>query len=214
MRIFILLIFLHVIIPCYGQHTLNDVRDGQSYRTINISGTFWMLDNLNFASGLSTVLTDEEMDKYNLAGRYYHMEEIDSVCPAGWVIPNVQDWIDYFNFMVSEQYPGIELEIQTFEDPLNYNIAGYNEAINLFEEGNLLNLMPTGRYEGTELQIPDVYADFWTLDELEEIEGTTHIHIMNVWTTIHSHKHHLQPKKRKKLRKFMVRCIKPDDRTK
>ena len=209
MRLSLLFIFTQMLAPCFAQVvTLTDIRDGQSYSMINANGTYWMLENLNFATNLSSGLTSEQNEKYNLTGRYYHMAEIDSVCPSGWVIPNVQDWINYYKFMVAEQYPTVKLEIKAFENPLNYNIAGYNNDINLFEEGNLLNLMPTGRYEGGVLNIPDVYADFWTLDEHEEFEGTTHIHIMNVWTTIHSHKHHLKPKQKRKLRKFMVRCIK------
>ena len=215
MKLAKLILFLQLATPCFGQQeNLTDTRDGQSYPIVDINGTIWMMDNLNFSTDLSVGFTAEQKEKYDLNGRYYHMMEIDSICPAGWVLPNVQDWINYFNFLVKNQYPDVTLEIKSFENPLNYNIAGYDTKIDLFKEGNLLHLKPTGRYEGTQLQIPDVYADFWTIDESEDFEGTTHIHMMNVWTTIHSHKHHLQPKKEKKLRKFMVRCIQPDDDTK
>jgi hypothetical protein len=44
------------------------------------------------------------------------------------------------------------------------------------------------------------------------IKGKTHIHIRpDSFTNIHAHDHHLKPKQEKKLRRFMVRCVKATD---
>ena len=207
----VLLIFLLSILPCYGQDDiLIDVRDGKSYPVININGTIWMLDNLNLETALSTGLSQLYIDRYNLRGRYYHMSELDSVCPTGWRLPDVQDWIDYYDFMVSTQYSEVSLAIDSMTKPVHYTISNYSETIDLFANTNLLNLKATGRIEGNVQNIPNDYADYWTLDDNEEFKGRTHIHIMNPWTTIHSHKNHLRPKKVEELRKFMVRCVKTD----
>jgi hypothetical protein len=102
-----------------------------------------------------------------------------------------------------------------------------NDSIDLFGEQNPINLMSNGRVEGGEYFFYEDMADYWVKDPpnfntgdrnnrpglvhvLPKVyDGTTHIHIRSkVLTNIHSHKHHLDPKKERKLRKFMVRCVK------
>ena len=78
----------------------------------------------------------------------------------------------------------------------------------VFKKGNPLNLNPTGRIDGGKFNVPDVYADYFTTDSKETFKGKSHIHIMNIYTTVHSHEHNLQPEKENELRKFMVRCVK------
>jgi len=210
-RIYLTPVFLLIIHLCYAQNnSLLDPRDGQSYSTVTIRNMIWMTDNLNYATNYSVPLSKEnekEYEKFDLRGRYYHFQELDSVCPAGWRLPSVQDWQNYFEFLVKD-LPEIELQIQEFDEPNHYiTFMNYDGKIDLFENGNPLHLNPTGRIEGEIFNVPDVYADYWTKDPDETYAGKSHAHIMNVWTTIHSHKHNLKPGQKKKLRKFMVRCI-------
>ena len=184
-----------------------DIRDGKTYRTVKMNSTNWMIDNLQYVSEKSRPLSKEESAKYDLSGRYYDMSEVATACPEGWRIPQVSDWLAYFEYLAGEQSPAVELKITTIDKPVHYTIANYSDKIDLFSEDNILNLQPTGRIEGGSLNIPTDYADFWTIDDTEEAEGRSHIHLMNPWTTIHSHKHHLKPKQKKKLRKFMIRCV-------
>ena len=184
-----------------------DARDGKTYRTVKIDCTNWMVDNLEYVTEKSIPLNNEESDKYNLTGRYYDMSEFAMACPDGWRIPEVSDWLAYFQYIADEQSPVLALEITTVDEPVHYTMANYSDKIDLFSEDNLINLQPTGRIEGGVLNIPTNYADYWTLDKNEEAEGRSHIHFMNAWTTIHSHKHHLKPSQKKKLRKFMIRCV-------
>ena len=192
----------------FGQTGIvTDVRDGKIYRTIEINNTYWLIDNLEYITENSIPLNSEESDKYKVSGRFYDMSEFETACPDGWQIPEVSHWIAYFEYIAETQAPGLVLEITAIEEPVHYTIANYSERIDLFNEGNALNLRPTGRIEGDVLNIPTDYADYWTKDDNEEAEGRSHIHFMNPWTTIHSHKHHLKPKQKKKLRKFMIRCV-------
>ena len=84
----------------------------------------------------------------------------------------------------------------------------YEKRIDLFKQGNPLSLNPTGRIDGGKFNIPDFYADYFTTDSKETFKGKSHIHIMNMYTTIHSHQHNLQEEKEDELRKFAVRCVK------
>jgi uncharacterized protein (TIGR02145 family) len=200
-------------ISCHAQiDTLIDVRDGKKYKTKVISSTVWMLDNLDYQANYSVGLTEElkaKFKNFNLNGRYYHFINIDSVCPSGWRLPNTLDWIDYFNFLVKESPKKVKLETIALEKESYYfSFLNYEKRIDLFKEGNPLNLHPTGRIEGGKFNVPDVYADYYTTDSKETFKGKSHIHIMNIYTTIHSHEHNMQIEQEDELRKFMVRCIK------
>ena len=181
------------------------------------------------------------MDMYSIQGRYYSVVELDSVCPAGWNLPTIEDWINYFTYLTETKYPKVNLEINVYGErkfspkelkelisekqllsPLN--ISGYYNKIDLWAEGNLLNLKQIGRVEGGEVQIgyqhgkywdreqkkwlEEPFADFWTRANSEVTSDKTHAHVSNIYTVIHSHDIHLKPKQKRKLRKFMVRCVK------
>lgn len=200
---------------CFAQiGTLTDLRDNKTYRTKVINNTTWMLDNLDYEANYSVGLTDEQktqFKKFNLQGRYYHYINSDSVCPSGWRLPNTQDWIDYFEFLVSESPKKVKLKTTAIEEENYYfSFLNYEKRLDLFREGNSLNLNPTGRIEGKKFNAPDVYADYFTTDSNETFKGKSHIHIMNIYTTIHSHEHNLQLDKEDELRKFMVRCVERD----
>lgn len=209
---------------CFGQtDTLLDIRDNKTYHTKEIDGTVWMLDNMNYRTKLSFDVPPEQ--ELLLIGRYYYLTELDSVCPAKWQLPNPDDWLRYFEYLAITN----DVLLEFTGEWSNFTFSGYKGKINLFADDNPLNFEPTGRYEGTMFNIPTDYADYWTLDaptyqtvNKEEHGGSDHVHIMsglvkgkthihirpNEFTNVHSHNHHLNPKKKKKMRRFMVRCIK------
>ena len=213
-----ILLLLIIIIRFQNLHaqlqadTLLDVRDSKKYSIKTIHNTTWMLDNLDYEANHSVGLTEEQKMKFknvNLHGRYYHFINIDSVCPTGWRIPNTQDWIGYFNFLVKESPRKVKLEMVALEEENYYfSFLNYEKRIDLFKKGNPLHLNPTGRIEGGKFSFSPLFADYFTTDNKETFKGKSHIHIMNAYTTVHSHEHNLQPDKENELRKFMVRCVK------
>jgi uncharacterized protein (TIGR02145 family) len=210
---------------CFGQtDTLLDIRDSKIYNTKEINGSIWMLDNLDFVTDLSFDVPPEKED-FQLSGRYYYLSELDSVCPVEWQLPDPEDWLRYFEYLAKMN----DILLEFTGDWSNFTFSGYKGKVNLFADDNPLQLGPTGRYEGTMFNIPTDYADYWTLDaptyqsvNNEEHGGSDHVHIMsglvkgkthihirpNSFTNVHAHDHHLNPKKEKKMRRFMVRCIK------
>lgn len=92
----------------YG--TLQDARDGKSYKTIEIGGKTWMAENLNFSKStdgsisLDSTFCLENVpancDKY---GRFYQEFDAAKACPEGWAIPQASDWRDLSN-AVKEQF--------------------------------------------------------------------------------------------------------------
>jgi len=204
-----------------------DDRDGKIYPTVDINGTIWLAANLQFETDLSDPPSNEQMaNAPDLVGRYYHLEDLDCACPTGWALPDTEDWLNYFEHL--SELSKEDVTIRFSADITHFAIDGYDKKIDIFAKGNPLGLAPTARVEGDQFFLPSNYADFWVLDPLtysttgkahegadhihlmpKVIDGKTHIHIRQKgWSNIHSHEHHLNPKKLKKLRKFMIRCVK------
>ncbi|MCK4346313.1 MAG: hypothetical protein KAX05_13600 [Bacteroidales bacterium] len=75
----------------YGM--LNDSRDGQIYKTIEIGEQWWMAENLNFyTSNGSWYYKDDSVTYVETYGRLYTWETAKNVCPAGWHLPTDSEW--------------------------------------------------------------------------------------------------------------------------
>ncbi|WP_290726338.1 FISUMP domain-containing protein [Fibrobacter sp. UBA2449] len=89
----------------YGSFT--DARDGRVYKTIDIWGQTWMAENLDYRDSVANPelegnrwCYDNEADQCDTYGSFYSCELSSQVCPAGWRLPSISDWMNLYNFIV------------------------------------------------------------------------------------------------------------------
>ena len=90
--------------------TFTDARDGQVYKYTTIGNQVWMAENLKFDAPYS--LCYDKIEGYcDTFGRFYSLhvngewfdlfdqELLDTICPAGWHVPSVDEWSALANNM-------------------------------------------------------------------------------------------------------------------
>lgn len=213
-------LFFFVSSYCFAQESvLIDPRDGQEYDVVEVNGQKWMRDDLNFFTELSYDLNEQERIRFNVpAARWYHLTEIDSVCPTGWRLPTGDEWLAYIKMLAEKD--GIRYTEATYRSA--YAIWDFHEDINIYGPNNLLSLQVMGIFEGAEFFQYPGSADYWIQDipmkseveketDIKTVKKTypnrSHVHFYPNRMNFHSHKHHLNLDDAKTMRRFLVRCV-------
>ena len=76
--------------------TFTDPRDNKKYKIVEINGQKWMAENLNFKSPRS-ICYDADDAMCEKFGRLYNLSEAQTVCPAGWHLPDTSEFKKLLN---------------------------------------------------------------------------------------------------------------------
>lgn len=103
--------------------------DGNTYRTIEVNGQTWTMDNLrvkHYVNGDSIPLVEDDsdwkkvksgaicyynnaisyVDSYGILYNFYSIEDTRGLCPAGWHVPIDSEWNNLIDFLGGENLAG------------------------------------------------------------------------------------------------------------
>ncbi len=208
--IFIALLLLSSI-EVEGQNRSNyqefvDVRDGKTYETIELGSTIWMAENMKFKTENSEEHYNE-LSKTNYDGYYYPLGEIDNVCPDGYRIPTTKEWETYIKLILElKNIPEDEIKFSRLTKKGDeYVIGGISgEKLQAFKNPNPLNIKDQGHTQNGEITGLGSF-NIWIKHDVSS-DPKYHLHLDDDGYLIHTHKHHIVGKKKKR-RKFSIRCV-------
>jgi len=136
-------------------NTFTDPRDGKVYKIVKIGNQIWMAENLNYNAPGSQCYSY----KY---GRLYDWKTALKICPAGWHLPNDDEWQALFDFVGGIEVAGKKLKTrigwnfeEKREDPKNWRQF-------IFEDRNGFNGNGEDAYGFSAL--PGGYGNFTNVD--------------------------------------------------
>lgn len=181
---------------------ITDNRDGKVYETIQLDSTIWLTENMQYKTESSDSFVIDNQG-FDMEGYYYPYDESYNVCPNHFRIPKLSEWRSYVNILMEmKNIPKTEIKYNDTEDANEIVVS--NEQLNIFEDPNPLKLKKSGYIEGTFISAIET-MNFWIRRDGSP-DFKYHVHISSNNFGNHTHKHHIIDKKKKK-RKFVVRCV-------
>lgn len=166
--------------------SVTDTRDGKEYATVVIGTQEWMATNLAFETPSGYVLP-EKGDENN--GLLYTYETACNVCPEGWSLPSVGDWMNLVRSLhsagLTDPTHGQRQDlVSAFDDSSINDIAGIAYAckgIDDWREGSRgsneanFNALPTGWVEANRLYAGSGEAvQWWTNSTVDQGQAWSH----------------------------------------
>ena len=144
--------------------TFTDARDCQVYKYTTIGDQVWMAENLKFNAPYS--LCYDEIEGFcETFGRFYSLHEngeflglfdqelLDTICPAGWHVPSVDDWN-----ILSNNMGGGRKAVSRLRSPINFG-ENYNSGT----DDCGFNSLPAGTWlKNGNLSLEYIASIYWT----------------------------------------------------
>ena len=196
---------------------IKDVRDGNIYQTVKIEDRVWLAENMRFITDAVAIFNPQNSGAIEEL-YFYPYEEADEVCPEGFELPKESDWEAYMDywFETNEIPDSIIYPLSVSKKRVVGNGIFTAHTMVLFFEGyNPLNLRTSGMVENDKLlwNSSKGALTFWTRKDAPGDE-TYHVHIQSDGAINHAHDHHIKTKRKRKKRKFVIRCVKQVEKTK
>ena len=91
-------------------NTFTDIRDGKTYKTVNISTQIWMAENLAYKANSGCWAYDNDESNVATYGYLYDWETAKKVCPKGWHLPSDNEWQTIIDYLGGEDIAGNKLK--------------------------------------------------------------------------------------------------------
>ena len=141
--------------------TFTDVRDGKTYKTVQIGKQIWMAENLSYNPGNGSWAYDNNSSNEAIYGRLYNWETAKTVCPSGWHLPSDSEWTQLTDYLGGEDIAGGKLK----ENGTSHWNPPNDGATN--ETG--FTALPGGSYYYGTFSYIGRYDTWWSATELNPI---------------------------------------------
>jgi uncharacterized protein (TIGR02145 family) len=94
---FLILVFTLAISCSKQTSSFTDSRDGKTYKTVKIGNQIWMAENLAFKADSGYWAYNNDTSNVPKYGYLYNWETAKTVCPAGWHLPNKEEFETLLN---------------------------------------------------------------------------------------------------------------------
>jgi uncharacterized protein (TIGR02145 family) len=131
-----------------------DSRDGKTYKKVTIGNQTWMAENLNFAAEGSKCYGNNA-GTCDMYGRLYNWAAALKACPAGYHLPNDEEWTALENAVGGRSIAGTKLK----------SAAGWNEDGNGTNDYGWSALPGGGGYSKGSFFNAGYYGVWWSATE-------------------------------------------------
>ena len=90
--------------------SFKDTRDGHIYKTVTIGTQTWMDENLALKVNKGCWEYGNNNDKAGDYGFLYDWKTATTICPTGWHLPTIDEWLNFINFLGGETTSGGKLK--------------------------------------------------------------------------------------------------------
>lgn len=171
-----------------------DNRDKKKYELLEVDQLIWFIEDLRFDSETPYKLIRKgEKEKY-----FYSNNHLDSLCPKPFRIPTGIEWGKAITKLYDVRNTTHEKGRRKKENYLVFKI----DMDSTFYLKKHLNIERSGWVQGNK-HVETNLASYWVN---EKGKLNHHIHFWEKDFIEHTHKHHIVGKKKKR-RKFLVRCV-------
>ena len=127
LTIFLVLNFFNQSLLAQSYGTMNDDRDGKTYKTITIGTQTWMAQNLAYSSGaIKCFAYNNDPTLIQKYGGLYNWENAKNSCPNGWKLPSNEDWLTLTNYLGDEFKPKLMKTGAWRSDEPTSNSSGFS----------------------------------------------------------------------------------------
>jgi len=177
-----------------GAGTFTDSRDNLTYRTIRVGNLTWMAQNLNHITS-GSIWYGNNASNGARYGRLYTWDAAMKACPAGWRLPNNNDWNELINAAGGEKIAGRKLKSKTGWSGWGGNDNGTDEIG--------FAALPGGCDVGGGCDGPGGYGYWWSATETGAMGANYRVIISGIDEA-------QEGPRSNKSTMFSVRCVQPN----
>lgn len=114
--------------------TFYDERSASTYRVVKKGKQVWMADNLRYKLEGNTFCYNDLAENCERMGSLYLRETTRDVCPSGWRLPSVSDYLELIDTLAGRGDVYGQL-VEEGSGGFNLRLTGYKQAASYLDEG-------------------------------------------------------------------------------